>query len=282
MKKNKFNVRIALFGLLMFILGMIFCFVIFEITKFDAKDSKNESEQNIEEDEQSSQEDKIVELSIGDSVVIDLSNKVIGVYTNNLTSMYSDYFYKKDQIDIINENVSFKLSLAMENVSKENFEADGSVVYVEEQIVKDAYYNMYGESNTYARGVFSLSSCEEYKWSETNNRFEQDKTIGGCGGSSVGGAISKLGYARKVVSGNIEKIELYEYFAKFIPNDDFSELYYYSDYSESILIDSVAIEDKYENSEFFTKFKEKVGIYKYTFVKTTNNQYSFVNVEKVR
>ena len=89
--------------------------------------------------------------------------------------------------------------------------------------------------------------------------------------------MSKLGYAKQITSSTMDKIELYEYFALEVVDTDIK---YYSDYNQTNLITSAT--DKYSVDDFFTKFTEQVGLYKYTFEKDINGTYVFTSVEKVK
>ena len=80
-------------------------------------DESNENKENKEninnkiEDESNSNnnDEKESDLSLDDPIVSMLSSKVIGVYTNDSISLYNDYFYKKDKVELANENIVFCL-----------------------------------------------------------------------------------------------------------------------------------------------------------------------------
>ena len=264
----------------------------------DANDASNANKDNINDSSNTNKDnntkDNIVEenLSINDSTVKNLSSKVIGIYTNNMLSHYSDYFYKKNKITLADEDISFKLSLAAESV-RSSFSVSNDahncnngvcgISYIDEATIKDAYYNLFG-STGYSRATFYVADCVEsdgYKWSSKNNRYE-DNVVDGCGGTSFGGAISKLGYAKKISSSNETTIELYEYFAYQYSGNEDGEVNYYSDYNKTQLITSISIEKNYSKDEFFSKFSNKSGLYKYTFKKDKDGIYVFTSVEKVK
>ena len=255
--------------------------------KFIANENRNE---DIVIEEKEEIKEIINDLDLEDNIVKELSAKVIGVYTNQVGKRYNDYFYQKDKIVLKDEPLSFKISLAAETVDEELFETttegydcnDGlcGMSYIDEEKVKNAYNELFGDNDTYNRTDFEVNTCRNtYKWSDENNRYEA--TIpGGCGGTSFGGTISKLGYAKQIVKGDTEKIELYEYFAYEKPSFDSDIVKYYSDYKRENLI--VSTKEILKTDDFFNKYSEKVGIYKYTFEKDKNNKYIFKTVEKIK
>lgn len=288
MKNDKMWLGIFI-GLLVAIILMLSGFIVYDkvLSKDNINDSNNENGDN-------GNKDSIIykDLLISDSVVKDLSSKVIGIYTNNMLSRYSDYFYKRNKITLADEDISFKLSLAAESVrssfsvSNDGYNCDSGVCgisYIDEATIKNAYYNLFG-STGYSRATFYVADCvgsDGYTWSSQNNRYEAN-VVDGCGGVSFGGAISKLGYAKKISSDSETTIELYEYFAYQYPGDEDEEVNYYSDYNKTQLITSISIEKDYSKDEFFSNFSNKSGLYKYTFKKDKDGIYVFTSVEKVK
>jgi len=254
----------------------------------DTKDDFNNNDNEIQQEQEI-----IIDLSLDNSTVKNLSDKVIGVYTNNEMADYIDYFYKKDRILLNEQDISFKLSLALETLTDLfDFNSDGydcntgicGISYISEEIVKDAYFDLFGNDAHYERALFtnSNSNCsgsEGYVWSDENNRYES-VSYGGCGGFVFGGTISKLGYAKQITSSNLDRIELYEYFAYEAPSVDSDVVRYYSDYNRTNLI--ISTTDRYSNDVFFNEFVDDVGIYKYTFEKDKYGTYVFTSVEKVK
>lgn len=284
-KKNKFGI-VILAGILVCIVIGLTSYIIYD--KFTSKEELANNNAIVDQKEEI--KETITDLSLDDDIVKDLSVKIIGIYTNQVGKRYNDYFYQKDKIILETEPLSFKLSLAAETIDDELFQTttegydcnDGlcGISYIDEEKVKNAYDELFETNDTYSRTDFEVNTCRDtYKWSDENNRYEA--TIpGGCGGTSFGGTISKLGYAKQVVIGDTEKIELYEYFAYEKPSFDSDIINYYSDYKRENLIDSTT--EVYNNDEFFDKFSDKVGIYKYTFEKDKNNKYIFATVEKIK
>ena len=148
--------------------------------------------------------------------------------------------------------------------------------------VKNAYFELFGKDSKYEKTSFSLANCDGangYNWSEKNTRYEAE-ILDGCGGTTYGGTMSKLGYAKQITSSNLDRIELYEYFAYENPSVDSDVINYYSDYNRTNLITSTT--SIYTNEEFFNKFSNQVGVYKYTFEKDRYGTYVFISVEKVK
>lgn len=250
----------------------------------DTKDDFNNNDDKVQQEQEI-----IIDLSLDNFTVKNLSDKVIGVYTNNMMTSYEDYFYKKDRIVMSEEDMSFKLSLAAETVSgffgkdKNVYDCSNGICgisYATEELIKDAYFDLFGKDSQYERLSFSVANCdgvEGYNWSEENKRFES-KILYGCGGAVCGGSESKLGYAKQIISSDIDKIELYEYFYYVQCLDDGEDSNIYSDYNKTNLIHV-----GYLNSEeVFSKYKNQLGQYKYTFEKDKYGTYVFTSVEKVK
>jgi len=268
---------------------------------YDNASSKNDNEIVNNEDitdndidsSQEQQKEVTVDLSLDNSIVKDLASRVVGVYTNNMMSLYENYFYKKDRIVMSEEDMSFKLSLAAESFSsffgydKTNYDCNTGICgisFASEELIKDAYFDLFGKDARYERTSFSVATCQGrdgYVWSEENNRYESD-VPDGCGGTSLDGTMSKLGYAKQITSSNLDRIELYEYFTYEIAHDEGDTLFfnYYSDYNRTNLITSTT--NSYSNEEFFNEFVDEVGIYKYTFEKDKYGTYVFTSVEKLK
>lgn len=240
--------------------------------------------------------ESIKDLSLDDPVVKELSDKVIGAYANNYASSYEDYFYKRDKIVLANEDISFKLSLTAESLFDsfktydEGYDCDTGVCgisYIDEATLKNAYYKLFGNDSEYSRATFTVGGCSgEYKWSNENNRYES-LIEGGCGGATCGGVDGELAFAKQITSTNENKIEIYErlYYLDCATDGE----YYYYDYNKTKLIgamDSIlpsninSYDD--EREYIFNNYADKLDMYKYTFVKDSNDNYAFTSVEKVK
>jgi len=296
-KVNSTNkLLIVLVVLLSLLVGGFGGYIVFShISKNDSKNFNKIEGEAIDKDKHESgnkdniDEEIVKDLSLDSTIVQTLSDKVIGVYTNNLLSKYEDYFYKNDKVILVDEDITFKLSLAAETISdyfkRDNFgyNCDSGVCgvsYIDEDSLKQAYYSLFGNNTTYTRESFNLSGCtssSNYTWSSVNNRYET-KIPDGCGGTVCGGTISKLAYAKQITSSTVDKIEIYEYFYKEVCGDNIN--YYYSDYNKNNLIGSTTNLSNPE--DVFTKYTDKLGQYKYTFVKDSDGIYVFTSVEKVK
>ena len=148
------------------------------------KEDKENLNNKIEDESNSNDNDeKESDLSLDDPIVSMLSSKVIGIYTNDSVSLYNDYFYKKDKVELANENMSFKLSLAMEKSNENILKTDeNNKVYIEEADVKEAYYSLYGKNANYVQATFTINPCNEFNWSSESNRYEKLQGEGACGG----------------------------------------------------------------------------------------------------
>lgn len=246
----------------------------------------NDDNQQIDGDNNSNNDEsgEITNLQLSDDLVKNLASKVIGRYDSN-TLHYTDYFYKRDKVILANESLEFRLSMAANAVAS-NLKSIGSdckndiggIYYIDENTLKESYYEIFGKDSVYNRTSFHISYIcgpGTFNWSDINNRYEAN-AICGCGGGAIGGTMTELAYAKQVKTKIETKIEIYEYFA-FV---DYSseKIKYYSDYAQKNLINS----DQITTANIFEKYKDKVGLYKYTFVQDDNGTYVFTSVEKVR
>lgn len=288
-KNNKLWLGILIGVLASLVVGLVGYIVYDKVLSNDVDevvDTKDDFKNN---DNNDKEQVVIIDLSLDNSKVKNLSDKVIGVYTNNMMTSYEDYFYKKDRIAMSEEDMSFKLSLAAETVSgffgydETNYDCNTGICgisFVSEELIKDAYFDLFGKEAYYERASFSVATCQGrdgYTWSQENNRYESEVS-GGCGDAVCGGSESKLGYAKQIISSDIDKIELYEYFYYVQCLDDGEGSNIYSDYNKTNLIHV-----GYLNSEeVFSKYKNQLGQYKYTFEKDKYGTYVFTSVEKVK
>ena len=259
-------------------------FIVYDKFIKEDKEKSNISDNQTSKDNTDS---KLVEttLSNDDPKVKDLANKVIGVFTNSILFgdyfEYNNYFYKKDKVILKDESLKFKLSLAAAKMEIKSLENDDNIIYyIEENDLKDTYYSLFGKDSNYERTDIMVDNCpNSLSWSNENNRYEKvvPKT-GGCGGTSFGGVYVKLGYAKQKKNSNTDIIDLYEYFISLNP-----EKGVYSDYNNTNLITTFT---NYDNNkiidEVVNEYEDKVGIYKYSFVKDSDGNYVFTSVEKVR
>ena len=237
--------------------------------KSDKEDKKSENSDN----------ENINNLEIDSSIVKELSNKIIGIYTDHLTSsMYSNYFYEKTKTTLSEENITFRLSLSAEMMFREN----SNVIKdncVNEEDIKKAYIELFGNTDGYSRNDFYIGNVL-YTWSDIKNCYE-GKIYSGA--NSYGyKVLSKLGYAKQVISNQMDIIELYEYFAVEDPSSSATSINYYSDYERKQLIVQKEKSDSYSQDDLFNQFAEKLGLYKYVFRKNEDNHYVFVSVERLK
>ena len=257
-------------------------FVVYD--KFIKEDSKENKPTNTnKEDKNVKTKDKILKettLSNDDEIVKKLANKVINVYpTNSIGNFeYEDYIYKKDIMNLEDENIKFKLSLAAESI-KLDFARDDTTKssYISEEKLKEAYFELFGKDSIYSRSNFIVDDCaRNYNWSNENNRYESP-LIDGCGGTVLGGTHGEFAYAKQIKNNaGTDIIEIYEYFISVNPVKGI-----YSDYKQTDLI----VEGEINSSDYSTiisENKDKVGLYKHKFVKDTNGTYVYTSVEKVR
>ena len=287
-KKSKLGLGIFMGVLIGLIIGLSGFIIYDKVVNNNKDNSMVKDNQNVNDNDDGNQGENsddvvIKDLSLGNDNVKQLVDEVIGVYTNNVMTKYSDYFYKNKKIILENEDISFKISLASESV-KNSFKKDSNISYIDEDTIKNAYYKLFGNDGKYIRSTFTTATCEGmngYSWSNTNNRYEA-KIGDGCGGTTYGSTMSQIGYAKQLTSKNKNVIELYEYFAYEYPDDENNKVNYYSDYAKTNLITTANYGSLYQKNDFFNKFSEKSGLYKYTFEKDSNGNYIFKMVENLK
>lgn len=294
-KEKKKNSKGFLFIIVILLVTLITLFVYYLFFIDNVKDKGNDNQKGeiVEiEDSDTSKGDfkeegnaETIDLDINSTIVKTLSERVIGVFTNNYASDYIDYFYQKDKIVLENESMSFKLSLVGEGIPKSFHSIPGNCIdgtctqisYIDEDTIKKAYYEIFGVNSNYTRSEFNIGGCADtYHWSDSNNRYEAI-VKDGCGGTVCGGSTSKLAYAKQIVTSEMDKIELYEYYYKSVCSSSDNNIYYYSDYNQTKLI------TKSPNLiNPFNNFIDQLGMYKYTFIKNKNDIYVFTSVERVK
>lgn len=276
MKERKFNYIPFIIILILLIMGLS-GYIVYD--KFLSNNSEPIENNNNNDENNDINKDDGINLDLSSDLVKDLSSKVIG-------SAHSYYFYKRDKIIIEDEPMSFKLSLASELVEPKSLGWDcqndkEGIIYIDEGSLKNAYYEIFGSNIKYEKvSSFYKSICEtvEFNWSSTNNRYEA-KGVCGCGGGPIDGFVTQLAYAKKVKDNKETKIELYEYFALSIWEDEESKYKYYSDYNKTNFI---GLDVHNSKIDFFNKYSEQLGLYKYTFVQDNNGTYVFTSVERVK
>lgn len=282
MEERKFN-SIPIIVILILLIICLSGYIVYDKFIF-INDEQIENNNNLNNDFDNGNDEEIVtDLSLSSSLVKDLSSKVIGIYHD--VSAYPYYFFKRDKVILSDEPMSFKLSLAAEFVQESLKYVDrdcskdiGGISYLDEEILKNAYYEIFGSDVVYERSSFQLvrvCGFSEYNWSNTNNRYEA-KGKCGCGGDSIGGSRTKLAYAKQVKNNEETRIELYEYFVYADYDFENSTFKYYSDYNQTNFIGLDLPDD------FFDKYSEQAGLYKYTFIQDNSGIYVFTSVEKVR
>lgn len=275
MEKNKNNFIPVVIVLIILLLGLS-GYVVYDkfLSNIGKNIENNDNNSNVNNDD-------VIILDLSSDLVKDLSSKVINNY-----SVSSIYFYERDKIIIKDEPMSFKLSLASELVETKSLGNDcqngkEGILYIEEQELVNAYYGIFGSDIKYEK-VSSIDKSrycsDEFHWSNTNNRYEA-KGVCGCGGGSIDGPITQLAYAKQVKNSEKTKVELYEYFVLSVWDYEKSKYRYYSDFNETNLIE---VNSNSSNDEFFEKYSEQVGLYKYTFVQDDNGIYVFTTIEKVK
>ena len=227
------------------------------------------------------------ELDINSDLIKKLS-KVVGAYKNDELSKYTNYFYKNKKVILKDEPLEFRLSLAARTLDNSSFKEDKTdfdpengkfgIAYVSEDLVKDAYKNIFGTTSDYKRSNFDLGNCaNDYTWSSTNNRYESPY-IEGCGGSSCEWINSKVSSAKQITTKSEDKIEIYEKIINFSGCE--STMKYYADYDKTNLLEEVS--SVLDEEVLFNKYSDKASTYKYTFVKDSAGNYVFTSVEKVK
>ena len=286
-KGNALYIVIVVLLVIIFFLGGI---VVGQSNLFSKNDDKNQNNGNNEEvkdptnndnkdDNKEENKETVIDLDVNSEEVQSLANRTIKIYysfENN--SPYPGYFYKKDKTILSEEPQEFRLSLSTEYIAdkvKNNNDSKNLIRYISEDEVKAAFEKLYGNKISYSRSTFKLTNCpgDSFKWSDANNRYEQKASQGG--GMNADTAYSKVGYAKKTTSKTTDRIDIYQYVAF-----NYSSSEYYSDYNQTNVI--VSYNGVMTNDEFFSKYQDKAGIYKYTFEKDWNGTYAFVSVEKVK
>ena len=155
------------------------------------------------------------ELSVDSEIVKKLSKFIVFV-SYEQPDKYNT-FYKNDKTILADLPLEFKLSLVATKMEDVLFKEDTSksdpnngfvgISFISENDIKEAYKNICGVNNDYARGTFNkINNCaSDYSWSASNNRYEA--TIpDGCGGSTCWRINPKISSAKEI--GNT--IEIYQ------------------------------------------------------------------------
>lgn len=284
-KGNALYIVIVVLLVIIFFLGGI---VVGQSNLFSKNDDKNQNNGNNEEvkeptnndnkdDNKEENKETVIDLDVNSEEVQNLVKKAINVYNTDGEYFYRNYFYKKDKTVLKDEPQKLRLSLSTESIKdKVKLEQNNKVAYLSEEEVQNAFTSLYGNTISYSRSSFILKTVlgTGFEWSDAKNRYEQQNKDGG--GMVCDKTYSKIGYAKKTISSSKDAIDVYEYVAF-----NFCDSSYYSDYQGKTLVAQVNGQVM-TNDEFFNKYQDKAGIYKYTFEKDSNGTYAFVSVEKVK
>lgn len=230
------------------------------------------------------------DISVSDSTVSKLIEMVLGAYNSSCSSENNrDVFRKSDLVQADSIDMYTKLSLTADYIYKnessrsnfvytKNVSSDSRICglsYISEEDIKKVYFEIFGKDAKYERSSFDVN-WDTYNWSNENNRYES-QVLCGKGGTCPGGSTSKVAYAKKTNN----EIHIYEYYA-YVDMNTYPDPYnIYADYNKTNLIISETT-NAYED-EFFKKYSDKLGLYKYIFKYDSNNKnYYFYSVEKVK
>lgn len=261
---------------------------------FTNKDNSNKlsneeiiEQKNNSNDKEEDNKEKVVDLSLDSTVVRSLSDRVIGIYTNNQISNYIDYFYKRDKIILANEPLNMRLAISSHHLATNycKYAPNLENTYLDESLVKDAYESLFGKNGKYQPTSFNGDCGIEYHYDKKDLKYKS-KVPAGCGGTSCGGSFSKLGYAKQIITDKTDTIELYEYYYRLngddvcIKGEGKGVAKIYSDYNSKNLI--LLTKDIIKEEQIFANYRDKLGLYKYTFVKDNSGTYVFTSVEKIK
>lgn len=279
MKERNFNAIPFIIILILLIMGLS-GYIVYD--KFLSNNSESIENNNNNDENNDINKAGVINLDLSSDLVKDLSSKVINNY-----SVSSIYFYERDKIIIEDEPMSFKLALASELAETKSLGSDcqnnkEGIIYIEEQELVNAYYEIFGSEVKYEKvsSFYRSRYCSaKYNWSSINNRYEAKGVCGCGGGGPMDGPVTQLAYAKQEKNNEETKVELYEYFALSIWDDEESKYKYYSDYNKTNFIGLDVYNSKID---FFNKYSEQLGLYKYTFVQDNNGTYVFTSVERVK
>ena len=284
-KKNNKGLLIIIIILLSILILLFTYYLFFFESDNNGNDIKSDNdivEKDEDKSETSTDEKEIIkDLDLNDPTVKKLSDRVIGICTNNLISDYNDYFYKQDYLDIKNRSLEFKIFLSTYQIFADALNSNSSNVTLTESEVKNAYESLFGENGGYKPTSFT-SICGvkfEYKNGIYDSHVSGSSGDGPqCGDTSAGFSQSSLAFAKNIITSTEEKIELYEYYYY----EDYSQgddPIYYSDYNKKNIFFTG---DSITKGEVINKYKDKLGQYKYTFIKDSDGVYVFTSVERVK
>lgn len=204
----------------------------------------------------------------------DVQNLISFIFKNNQNiyirngSDSDDYFYKNKTIEVTNIDMNDKLMIAVNSLTSSSS--------IKESDLEKAFIKIFGSEEEFQPMDFS-GICESYTYNSKNHNFVRQEE--NCDQLNDG-SMSKVYQAIRTVLDDDTYIDIYEYYAKEVINEDNNKYSYYSDYlgSKSIIKNS---NDQYSIDQLIDSYDKQLGIYKYRF-KLVDNNYIFTEVSRIK
>lgn len=272
-KNNKKNIIIILLSILVVLLLIISIFLGYLV--FGNENDKKEDIEitdNNSGDNKKEEEEKPEELSINDSVVVDLYKMTrVSAFT---TGGIFEEPYKNQKLTVDEMSDFYRAGIAANLYNDKVVSSDeiGSLVYVSENYVKEAYNQIFGEGY-YNTSVPIHYHCMPLAYDSNNNRFTANWIP--CGLAGVNYSIDRVIKAVKYS----DRIEI-------------TAVVWFNDLEEGVYVDvdgnkklGIATADPTNETEitgFVDKYKEQLQHYTHTFKLNENGSYNYYSIERTK